>query len=220
MRIASSAKAVTLGVVLLLTVSLALSPAFEGDTAHALAHPTIGRLPSNGSFSPLFAQGGGVRPGWSSASPGSSSPTNPRAEATVFGSPESPPPPSVQYTVTFNETSLPSGVTWGVVINGTLYFALAGSSVEASLPNGTFSYRIDDVPGWHQVTLPYEGSLQVNGSAVSEGPIHFTRFLWPVTFSESGVPANVTWSVVINGTTYSAAAGTSIVADMPNGTFS
>ena len=220
MRIASSAIAVTLGVVLLLTVSLALSPAFEGDTAHALAHPTIGRLPSNGSLSPLFAQGGGVRPGWSSASPGSSSPTNPRAEATVFGSPESPPPPSVQYTVTFNETSLPSGVTWGVVINGTLYFALAGSSVEASLPNGTFSYRIDDVPGWHQVTLPYEGSLQVNGSAVSEGPIHFTRFLWPVTFSESGVPANVTWSVVINGTTYSAAAGTSIVADMPNGTFS
>ncbi|MGI0140237.1 MAG: hypothetical protein ACREBT_03690, partial [Thermoplasmata archaeon] len=124
----------------------------------------------------------------------------------------------VTYTVTFAEGGLATGVTWAVTIAGTLYFATAPSSVSASLPNGSFTYTISDVPGWHQATLPYTGSGNVSWAPVTEPSLLFTQVAYAVNFNETGLPSGM-WAVTISGAVVTAAVGSTITAYQPNGTF-
>ncbi|MEM0129452.1 MAG: hypothetical protein QXG65_04760, partial [Thermoplasmata archaeon] len=124
----------------------------------------------------------------------------------------------VTYPVVFTETGLPSGVTWGVVVNGTLYAAPAGSPVETYLPNGTFTYAVQDVPGWHQNTVPYGTQTEQQTPLGFSEALSFEQVVYPVTFQEVGLPSG-NWSIVINGTTETAPTGTPIVGMLPNGTF-
>ena len=131
--------------------------------------------------------------------------------------------PSVRFIgksgVLFSESGLPSGRTWSVTFNSTLYTAPAGSSIEAFVYSGTYSYTIADVSGFHQTTLPYRGTITVNDSSVIEPTLEFLPATAPVTFSETGLPAGTTWSVTVNGVPYGATAPASIHALVPNGTF-
>ncbi len=131
--------------------------------------------------------------------------------------------PSVRFIgksgVLFSESGLPSGRTWGVTFNSTLYTASAGSPIEAVVYPGTYSYTISDVSGFHQTTLPYRGTITVNDSPVTEPTLEFLPATAPVTFSETGLPAGTAWAVTVNGVPYGATAPASIRALVPNGTF-
>ncbi|HYB77532.1 MAG TPA: hypothetical protein VEE83_02470, partial [Thermoplasmata archaeon] len=66
--------------------------------------------------------------------------------------------------------------------------------------NGTYAYSITDNPGWHQYFIPYNGKITVNGGSVSEVLVYFP-VVYPITFSESGLPSGITWTVTVAGVT-------------------
>ncbi|MGH9477509.1 MAG: hypothetical protein ACRD1C_14495, partial [Terriglobales bacterium] len=124
----------------------------------------------------------------------------------------------VKYAVTFTETGLPSGLTFGVIINGTLYTALSPNVVTTMIPNGTFTFQVQDVAGWHQTTVPYTTQTATQTASGYGLTLAFVQVTYAVTFTETGLPSG-TWSVTMNGTLYSGAVGTGITAQLPNGTF-
>jgi uncharacterized protein YcnI len=125
------------------------------------------------------------------------------------------------YLVTFQESGLPAGTLWGVVVNGSLIVAEAGAEVSASLPNGTFTWAISGIPGYRQTTVPYTGTGTIAGTAVTEPTLLFLAVEYAATFTETGLPGTATWSVTLAGVEESAAAGVSILfSGLFNGTYS
>ncbi len=122
------------------------------------------------------------------------------------------------YSVTFTESGLPSDVGWGVTIGGSLYFNTSGNPVVANLPDGSYAYAIGDVPGYHQPTLPYSGSIVVSGAPVTEPTLRFSPTLYLVTISEAGLPSGTNWSFQLNGSLYQTTTP-SITTSLPNGSF-
>ena len=99
----------------------------------------------------------------------------------------------VSFPVTFTKTSLLTSAEtdWSVTFNGTTMTGptMTGNPlIFAPVPNGTYAYSIADVPGFHQTTLPYSGTLTVDGAALAES-IAFTPVEYTVTVSESGLPS-------------------------------
>lgn len=116
--------------------------------------------------------------------------------------------------VTFSEHGLASGTSWGVSVNG--------YNMTTNLGNLSFY----ESPGKYTFSvLPVEGYISyASGTfSVSSGPvlvgISFAR-TYNVTFSESGLGGENSWSVSLNGTTLSAAAGNDIIFQVPNGSYS
>ena len=127
----------------------------------------------------------------------------------------------VGYGVNFSESGLPSGLLWGVSLNGrtsSLSTDGATDSLTFNVPNGTYSYSIMDVSGWHQTTLAYQGSLVVTAGAVVEPTLTFAELTYSVTFKESGLPSGTVWSVTLNGNTQ-VGPGASLAFVEPNGTY-
>lgn len=122
------------------------------------------------------------------------------------------------YNVTFTESGLPANSVWSVSINGTSHLSETGSKVEAELENGTFLYLIRGYPGYSQSTLPYSGTIHIAGAPVDEPTLAFAPRTFSITFAETGLPSG-TWSVAVNGTTYSGTVGLTITAALPNGTY-
>src|SRR5580658_9944305 len=115
--------------------------------------------------------------------------------------------PAPTYSVTFSESGLPSGLTWRATVNGLTKSLTTNGGTEGltwtGLANGTYSYSIGKNPGWHESTLPYSGSVVVNGRSVTEPTLVYTEVTYSVTFSESSLPSGLTWQVTVNGVTMS-----------------
>jgi YVTN family beta-propeller protein len=126
--------------------------------------------------------------------------------------------PATTYPVTFSQTGLPAGTVWSVTVDGTTQNS-TGGSIAFSEPNGTSSYSIGGIAGWHQSALPYSGTVTVSGSAVTEPTMVFTNVTYRITFSESGLPNRTSWSVTFNGTRQSST-GTLMHFTESNGTYS
>jgi hypothetical protein len=121
----------------------------------------------------------------------------------------------VTYTVTISESTLPSGESWSITLDGVSQTAttngLADTLTWTGIANGTYGYRIVDISGWHQRTLPYVGAITVNGSlgAIDGTGIGYSNMLvydpvtYSITFSESGLPSGLTWQVTVDGATQS-----------------
>jgi hypothetical protein len=122
------------------------------------------------------------------------------------------------YPVVFIEAGLPGGVGWGVTIGGSLYFNTSGSPVVANLPDGSYAYAIGDVPGYHQPTLPYSGTITVSGAPVTEPTLRFALTVYLITLSEVGLPSGTNWSVQVNGSLHQSTTS-SISWSLPNGTY-
>jgi len=117
------------------------------------------------------------------------------------------------YTITFNETGLPSGMTWGGTI---VPWQNSSSSNSFTLlePNGTYHYTLNPVPGF---TTLWEGTVQVAGSNTTVSVV-FAATTYAVQFAESGLPVGAGWSVVIDG--ISKPANSSILQVLlPNGSY-
>jgi YVTN family beta-propeller protein len=119
------------------------------------------------------------------------------------------------YNISFAEVGLAAGTSWGVVLNGT------GNSSTASViafaeENGTYPFEVVNFTGYD--ASPFSGNIAVNGAPASVN-ISFTRvFLYPVTFTESGLPPGTRWSANLNGT-MSFSSGTNITFDVRNYTY-
>jgi len=132
----------------------------------------------------------------------------------------------VVYSVSFEEQGLPSGLDWTVTFNGNpeSVTTLAGATSETfpSVPNGTYSYSVAGTPGWHQASFAYTGTIVVTGADVLE-VAHYVEVTYAVSFSESGLPASLTWSVTFDGSTLSlttvGSTDTLSFAAEPNGSY-
>ena len=107
---------------------------------------------------------------------------------------------AVLYKVTLTESGLPSGTTWYVNLSNGQSFSSSGSTVSFSETNGTYSYTIA-TPDKTYSPDPSAGSFKVNGAPVSESTA-FSKVLYSVTLTESGLPHGTAWSVMLGGTSY------------------
>jgi hypothetical protein len=129
------------------------------------------------------------------------------------------------YQVKFTESGLPSGSTWNVYAENANYTISASSSSTnanniVSLPNGTYNYDPSTTaPNYFPVSGSW--SFTVSGAAVGVSvPFHFLES-YPVTFSESGLPAGSQWAVYVYGTGGGSnqSTGTTMVYKLYNGTY-
>jgi hypothetical protein len=107
------------------------------------------------------------------------------------------------YSVSFSESGLPSGQTWTVTVNSLQKSLTTNGHTDtltwADLPNGSYPYTISPNAGWSQSTLPYSGSVQVNGGTLTEPTLVYSQVTYSVTFSESGLASGLTWKVTVVG---------------------
>lgn len=126
--------------------------------------------------------------------------------------------PVKDYTLTFSETGLPSGVDFTV---STAPGSASGNpSASFSVPNGTYGWTIANVVSNSQTYTPSpnSGFVTVNGASVTVS-IQFATQSYQVVFSETGLPAG-TWFVnLTNGQTFSTSS-TSLSFNEPDGTYS
>jgi YVTN family beta-propeller protein len=109
------------------------------------------------------------------------------------------------YSVTFWEFGFLPGHTWTVTVNGVTKSLTTNGLPDrltwTGLANGTYAYSITGNPGWHEIPLPYNGNVVVNGASVTEPLLIYFLVTYSVTFSESGLPSGLTWKVTVNGVT-------------------
>lgn len=119
-----------------------------------------------------------------------------------------------KYQVSFTESGLPSGTSWGVYVNGTLSTS-STSIIIFPVLNGTYSYEIVEPGGY--IAQPQSGTFTIAGGSETE-KIVFSPFTYIVEFSETGLSAYTSWSVTFDGVT-----NTSDTSDIcfsaPNGTY-
>ncbi|MGB7124169.1 MAG: NHL repeat-containing protein [Thermoplasmata archaeon] len=119
-----------------------------------------------------------------------------------------------RYALNFTAVGLPSGSDWSLELNGTL-LPVSGSLASTPSVNGTFNWTAIAPLGW--AASPGAGSVTVNGAATNVS-ISFGPFAYPVTFTETGLPAGTTWSATIGSTTNSSS-GTFLILNEANGSY-
>ncbi|MGA8275518.1 MAG: YncE family protein [Thermoplasmata archaeon] len=125
-----------------------------------------------------------------------------------------------EYTVTFTESGLPSGSTWGVDFNGTTTGSSTSSIVFSALNGTGYSYRVTAGPTGYDAT-PSQGTLDVSGANVVQTVdwrVHTSPELYAVTFTETGLAFGTSWAVTLNGSMRGTATST-ISFQEPNGSF-
>ena len=128
------------------------------------------------------------------------------------------------FTVTFAETGLPLHSLWKVTLTpghgAPTTLSQSQSPIKFSEPNGTYGYTIGPIPGYRLSTGSYAGSVTVNGADPPVVSVHWTQVTYTVRFNEAGLTRGTNWSVHIDGKTDRLPhTGSSIVFDLPNGTF-
>jgi len=132
----------------------------------------------------------------------------------------------VRYNVSFGESGLPTGISWSVTFNGSkLDLTTNGGTDNLSFPvepNGSYQYVVGAVAGWCQSTIPYFGNEAVDNGTL-QLLLTYSQTVYPVSFHESGLPANLAWNVTFDGvaqqlTTTGNSASLSFAPE-PNGTF-
>ena len=119
------------------------------------------------------------------------------------------------YSVHFDEQGLPSGTKWMVEFNGS-YGSSTGAEIGFSVPNGSYKWSLGAVQGWHADS--YGGTVAVSGANVTID-LTWLQVKYNETFTESGLPAGMTWGVTVGGVHYSTSQSV-IVVGLPNATYS
>ena len=121
------------------------------------------------------------------------------------------------YSVAFTETGLPSGMQWGVFMDGAMTTSVS-SDISFALPNGTYSYTIESPANYG--ASPHSGSVVVSGKSANVS-VTFTLMKYTVTFTETGLPSGITWYVNSTKIGFSGAqSGSSYSIGLTNATYS
>jgi hypothetical protein len=121
------------------------------------------------------------------------------------------------YSVTFNETGLPSGTSWTVRLADSSRTSSAPSIV-FSEPNGSYAFNVS-ASGY--AAGPSSGTVYVTGEPTARY-VHFVAgpAMYDVTFSETGLGSGASWTVVFNGTSQTSSDSTIQFSSFRNGTYS
>ena len=146
--------------------------------------------------------------------------------------------PLTTYTVTFNETGLPSGTTWSVTVyadgfgwggfwNGRPQTLTTNSShLSFSEQNGSYGFQVSSDSGY--VANVTHGSFDVAGASPSSVAVAFSSIVYyGATFNESGLPSSTNWSVWVFGlaagggfvSTSATSSNSTLSVNLPNGTY-
>lgn len=79
----------------------------------------------------------------------------------------------VTYSVTFKTLGLPSGMTWYLNLSSGQSFSSTESELSFILPNGTYSYSVDNVSDYN--STPAAGTFTVSGNSPAPIQISFDR---------------------------------------------
>ncbi|MFI5418186.1 MAG: YncE family protein [Candidatus Lutacidiplasmatales archaeon] len=123
----------------------------------------------------------------------------------------------VTYSLTIQESGLPTGTNWSVTLLGTTV-TTSSATTTFRVPNGTYTFRVSGIAGWRLSSGQYKGSVYVGGSNTVVTETFVPAKYW-VTFKESGLPAGTAWNVTIGGTTISSTSS-KIVFSLANGSYS
>ena len=102
--------------------------------------------------------------------------------------------PEGSVAVTFEESGLASGVTWSVTLGTTTESTANGYLTFYVLP-GTLTFTVGAVAGYSE--SPSSGSVVAVGSSVYEVLTYVAQY--NVTVSESGLPADTSWTATVGG---------------------
>lgn len=124
------------------------------------------------------------------------------------------------YTVSFEETGMPPIAGGGVVFNasGTTSFGVAGMIAFGGLGNGSYAYQVTAAPGYRLISSTPGSPIAVGGSSVLVRVLFEAVF--PVSFTEFGLPAGTTWSVTMSGGVQNSTGSQLVFSEVPNGTHS
>ncbi len=217
------------------TASASVTVSVSGPvSAHASATPASGGIPLTVLFSGSAA--GGTPPYayvWYFGDGGSSSLQNPDHTYTAVGnytarltvtdsignsasfSLSVTATPAPAYSVYFNETGLPTGTAWNVSMAGVVRVATSGT-IGFSERNGTYAYRIGVSDSRYRASMP-RGNLPVAGPGAAVVVV-FERSNYTVAFTETSLPASLSWSVAFGGLNRSSSLG-SISFSVANGSY-
>lgn len=123
--------------------------------------------------------------------------------------------PGSTFVATFHEHGLPAGTAWRVQV-GTFEGSSSGTTLNVVLPNGTFNYLVQVVPGYD--ATPRAGLVTISGANVSVANISWTIHLYLQYFQETGLPSGTPWEITFNGTDYPSTFN-QFSLSLPNGTY-
>jgi hypothetical protein len=130
----------------------------------------------------------------------------PMTDLFSFGSPH----PSV----TFTETGLLAGTNWSVTLGNAEHYSTT-ENITFAEPDGTYLYAVQSPLGYNG--SPVSGSLTVNDGGEQNVSVTFTQ-VYPVTFTEKGLPSGTPWNVTIGPVTMTSNTST-IVFEEPSGSY-
>src|SRR5579875_1747017 len=119
------------------------------------------------------------------------------------------------FPVTFEETGLPAGQSWSVLLAGGLGSS-NGSTIQFLEGNGNYPFTVRPLAGYR--VSPSSGTVVVNGSSVTVR-IVWSPVTYPVSFRESGLPSGTGWNVSVAGWGSVEGSGATLTLAVPNGTF-
>ena len=119
------------------------------------------------------------------------------------------------YTVTFSQTGLTSG-SWSATLGPTTLSAAYTSNIVFTVPNGVYPFTMPTVLGFS--ATPSSGTITVSGAPMAQAIAYAPVPTYAVTFSQTGLTGG-SWSVTLGPTTLSAAFGSHIVFNVPDGTY-
>ncbi|MFY9717103.1 MAG: hypothetical protein WAK40_04125 [Thermoplasmata archaeon] len=101
-------------------------------------------------------------------------------------------------TVTFQESGLHAGTSWSVTLGSTTESSTTSTIAFAGIGNGTYAYSTLFTAGYG--ATPANGTLDITGPVTQD--VAFTPFsgsTYAVTFQETGLVSNLTWSIILTG---------------------
>ncbi|HKN07316.1 MAG TPA: PKD domain-containing protein [Thermoplasmata archaeon] len=99
------------------------------------------------------------------------------------------------YTLTFRQTTLPSGLSWSVDLGGTASSTSAGS-LSYQRSNGTYPYGVTAPSGYG--ATPSSGRASVSGANLTI-TVNFALLTFRVAFEQQGLPSGSNWTVTFAG---------------------
>ncbi len=145
--------------------------------------------------------------------------------------------PGAFYPVAFEESGLASGTHWSVTITLKHTFGHSRSETQSSdgtkifflLQNGSYRFQVHG-PRTYNLTAGGSGVFTIAGSSPSVFLVNFAVIpTYPMTFTESGLPAATNWSVLVRTETAGSTPWpihsvetsntTTMTFDLPNGTY-
>ncbi|MCL4329652.1 MAG: protease pro-enzyme activation domain-containing protein [Candidatus Thermoplasmatota archaeon] len=116
--------------------------------------------------------------------------------------------------INFQETGLPAGASWTVNLSGTTRNT-TGANISFTLPYGSYGFSINNSA--HIRVYPSTGTVNLSSPGLNVS-VFMSNRTYNVSFIQKGLPAGLSWSVTLNGTSRNTT-GTNITFPVPIGKY-